>query len=141
MEFVLPSACLAPPPHVHPSQVESYEVIEGSLDVVIDGRWVTLGPGESASVPVGASHTFRNSSGLPIRVRNWHRPAVGFEDFIEEMCVNMKEAGVQSKYDPRTLIYMSMAMMDYPSTLRPSRKRELLPMKLMARVGRLLRMG
>ncbi len=141
MEFVLPSDCLPPPPHVHPSQVESYEVIEGSLDVVIEGEWVTLGPGESASVPVGASHTFRNSSGELVRVRNWHRPAMKFEDFIEEMCVNMEKAGIRTKYDPRTLIYMSMAMMDHPETLRPSRKRELLPMRLMARVGRLLRMG
>lgn len=141
MEFVLPSDCLPPPPHVHPSQVESYTVIEGSLDVVVDDEWVTLGPGESASVPVGSSHTFRNSSGGLVRVRNWHRPAMRFEDFIEEMCGNMDRAGIRSKYDPRTLIYMSMAMMDYPETLRPSRKRESVPMKVMAKVGRLFRMG
>ena len=55
--------------------------------------------------------------------------------------VNMETAGVRSKYDPRTLVYMSMAMMDYPETLRPSRKRELMPMRLMARAGRFLRMG
>jgi hypothetical protein len=31
MEFVLPRGCLPPPPHIHPQQVEEYEVLEGSL--------------------------------------------------------------------------------------------------------------
>jgi len=32
MEWHLPADCLPPPPHIHPSQVEEYEVLEGSLD-------------------------------------------------------------------------------------------------------------
>src|SRR6478752_705378 len=72
MEFVLPAGCVPPPPHVHRHQVESYEVLEGALDVVVEGEWRTLGPGESVSVPVGALHTFRNRSGATVRVRNWH---------------------------------------------------------------------
>lgn len=70
MEFVLPAGCLPPPPHIHPYQVESYKVLEGSLDVIVDGTWSTLQPGDSASVPIGASHTFRNASGDLIRVQN-----------------------------------------------------------------------
>ena len=62
MEFVLPAGCVPPPPHVHPQQVEEYEVLEGRFDVLVDGTWSTLGPGERASVPVGALHTFRNRS-------------------------------------------------------------------------------
>jgi hypothetical protein len=27
MEFVLPAGCVPPPPHVHPHQVEDYEVL------------------------------------------------------------------------------------------------------------------
>ena len=37
MEFVLRPGCVPPPPHVHPQQVEEYEVLEGELDVVVDG--------------------------------------------------------------------------------------------------------
>jgi quercetin dioxygenase-like cupin family protein len=55
VEFVLQSGCVPPPPHVHPHQVEEYEVIEGSLEVGVDGTLRTLGPGKSASVPQGAS--------------------------------------------------------------------------------------
>lgn len=140
MEFVLPADCMPPPPHVHPSQVEEYEVIEGSFDVVVDGRWVTLGPGESASVPIGALHTFRNSSGSVVRVRNWHRPALRFEEFIERTCTSLRVAGIRSKRDPRVLMILSRTMLAYPDTLVPGRRRELLPMKAMAGLGRLLRL-
>ena len=141
MEFVLPPGCVPPPPHIHPHQVESYKVLEGSIDILIDRDWQTLGPGESASVPIGVSHTFRNSSENVVRVQNWHEPAMRFEEFIETMSVNMAKAGVKRKRDPRVLIYMSMGMIEFKETLTPSRKRELLPMKLMAAVGRLLKMG
>ena len=62
MEFVLPSGCVPPPPHVHPPQIEEYEVLVGNFDVVVKGVWRTLGPGEEVSVPVGALHTSRNRS-------------------------------------------------------------------------------
>jgi len=64
--------------------VEEYLVLEGSFEVTVDGHWRTLGAGDSASVPQGALHTFRNRSGAPVRVRNWHRPAMRFEEFIEQ---------------------------------------------------------
>ena len=51
MEFVLPGGCVAPPPHVHRHQVEQYEVIEGRFEVLLEGAWQSLGPGETASVP------------------------------------------------------------------------------------------
>jgi quercetin dioxygenase-like cupin family protein len=138
MEFVLPPGCVPPPPHVHRSQVEEYEVLEGQFDVVVDGAWRTLGPGESASVPVGALHTFRNRSGEVVRVRNWHRPALRFESFIERTCTTLNAAGITRKRDPRVPLYLSMIMLDFEETLAPGRRRERLPMQVMARLGRLL---
>ena len=140
MEFVLPPGCVPPPPHVHPRQIEAYEVIEGSFDVTVDGGWQTLGPGESASVPVGALHTFRNRSGSVVRVRNWHRPAVRFEDFIERMAATLRSAGVTSRRDPRLYMCLSMVMLDFPETLVPARRRDRVPMHALAGVGRLLRL-
>jgi quercetin dioxygenase-like cupin family protein len=58
MEFVLPSGCVPPPPHIHPRQEEEYEVLEGRFDVVVDGEWRALARGESPTVPIGALHTF-----------------------------------------------------------------------------------
>jgi mannose-6-phosphate isomerase-like protein (cupin superfamily) len=138
MQFVLPCGCVPPPPHVHPAQVEEYEVLEGALDVVVDGEWRTLGPGQSVSVPVGALHTFRNRSGRMVRVRNWHRPAMRFEDFIESTCHTLRAAGITRPRDPRALLYLSMVMLDFEDTLAPGRLRERLPMRMMARIARML---
>lgn len=82
MEFTLPLDAFAPPPHRHPTQEESYEVLEGAFEVMIDGVWQRLATGESATVPVNANHTFR-LAGEPVRVRNFHRAGGRFDEFIE----------------------------------------------------------
>ena len=138
MEFVLPAGCVPPPPHIHRSQVEEYEVLEGIFEVVVDGEWRTLGPGDGAAVPVGALHTFRNRSGGTVRVRNRHLPALRFEDFIERMSTTLRSAGVTRKRDPRVPLYVSAIMLDFDETLAPGRRRERLPMRALARLGRLL---
>ena len=138
MEFVLPSGCVPPPPHIHPRQVEEYEALEGRLEVVVDGAWRTLAPGESATVPIGALHTFRNRSGGVVRVRNSHRPAMRFEDFIERTCRILQAAGVRRKRDPRVYLYLSMVMLEFDDTLVPGRRRERVPMEALALIARLL---
>jgi mannose-6-phosphate isomerase-like protein (cupin superfamily) len=138
MEFVLPPGCVPPPPHVHPRQVEDYEVLAGRFDVVVDGRWRTLAPGELASVPVGALHTFKNRSGETVRVRNRHRPAMRFEEFIERTCRTLQAAGVKRKRDPRVALYLSMVMLDFGDTLVPGRARERVPMQALAYLARML---
>jgi mannose-6-phosphate isomerase-like protein (cupin superfamily) len=138
MEFVLPSGCVPPPPHVHPHQVEEYEVLEGSLEVVIDGVWRTLRPGEAASVPQGALHTFRNRSGKLVRVRNWHRPAMRFEEFIEATSQALRTAGIKRKRDPRIYICLSNVMFQFDDTLVPGRRRERIPMRALAALGDLV---
>lgn len=140
MEFVLPVGCVAPPPHVHPQQLEEYEVLAGSFEVMVNEQWSALSPGEKASVPVGALHTFRNSSDAEVRVRNWHRPAMQFEDFIERVSANLRAAGVKGGRDPRIPMIVSAAMFRYPTTLAPGRRREMVPMRVMAGIGRLLRL-
>jgi quercetin dioxygenase-like cupin family protein len=139
MEFVLPPGSVSPPLHVHPGQVERFEVIEGSFDLVVDGSWHTLGTGESASVPIGVAHTFKNRSDEVVRVRNWHEPALRFEDYIERNHVTLRRAGVKSGRDPRVPIYLSMIIFEFEETLRPARRRERIPMRALAGLGRLLR--
>jgi mannose-6-phosphate isomerase-like protein (cupin superfamily) len=136
MDFILPSHCVPPPPHVHREQVEEYEVLEGALDVVIDGAWTTLGPGDRARVPVGAVHTFANRSGATVRVRNWHRPAKRFEAFIAQTSGTLAAHGVTRRRDPRVFLLLSQVMLEYDETLAPARRREALPMRAMAAVAR-----
>ncbi|HEX2097332.1 MAG TPA: cupin domain-containing protein [Solirubrobacterales bacterium] len=138
-EFVLPPGCVSPPPHIHAELTEEYEVLEGNFDVMVDGSWTTLAPGQSASVSPGALHTFRNRSGETVRVRNVHRPPGRFEDYIEQICRVTRAAGIKRPRDPRIPIYLSMITLEYPETLAPGRGQERLLLGGLARLGRLLR--
>jgi mannose-6-phosphate isomerase-like protein (cupin superfamily) len=140
MEFTLPPGSVAPPPHVHHTLTEEYEVIEGPFDVMSAGEWTTLAPGDSASIPPETLHTFKNRSGATVRVRNIHRPAARFADYIEHISRLTRARGVTSAKDPRVPIYLSMLMLEYPETLAPGRARERVGVNALAGLGRLLRM-
>jgi mannose-6-phosphate isomerase-like protein (cupin superfamily) len=138
-EWIFPAGVFAPPPHLHPSQVEDYEVLEGEFDVLVGDRWQTLRAGESASVPVGVNHTFRRPK-APVRVRNFHRPALGFEDFIETTCAALTAAGVKRLADPRVPIYLAQTWRAHPETLHATRARDRVGMAAADAIGRALRM-
>lgn len=138
MEFVLPPTAVSPPPHVHAELTEEYEVLEGSFDVMVNGTWTTLEPGQSAAVPPGALHTFKNRSGETVRVRNVHRPPARFEDYIETIYRVTRAAGIKRPRDPRVPLYLSMITLEYPETLAPGRAQERLLLGALARLGRLL---
>jgi quercetin dioxygenase-like cupin family protein len=141
MVFHLPPGSVAPPPHTHPGLVESYEVLEGELDVMVDGDWRTLGPGDSASVPSDTDHTFKNRSGALVKARNVHRPPARFEDYIAHISHLLDARGIHSGKDPRVPIYLSMVMLEYPDTLVASRTPHRIGMRALAGLGRLLRMN
>ena len=86
-------------------------------------------------------HTFRNRSGAPVRVRNIHRPAERFEDYIEHIYELMRARNIKSARDPRVPVYLSMLMLEYPETLAPGRLRERVALKGLAALGRLLRLN
>src|SRR4051794_2772482 len=76
-------------PHVHDTQAERHEVIEGSMRLTIDGRRHVLGPGDVMEVPVGATHRQQPGPESHGRVRVQLRPAgqtAGFLRRLQEMC-------------------------------------------------------
>ncbi len=141
MELTLPAGSIAPPPHVHAELSEDYEILEGTLELMVGGDWRTLSPKDSASVPPGVVHTFRNRSGADVRVRNFHRPAARFEDYIEHIYTLTSARGIKGAKDPRIPIYLAMLMLEYPETLAPGRRRERLPIHALAGLGRLFRLN
>jgi mannose-6-phosphate isomerase-like protein (cupin superfamily) len=82
--FVRPSGFVAKP-HVHPSQTELFEILEGSVTFKIDGQELHAAPGDRVLIPAGRKHQFRNSSEEEARFRCEVRPALGFESLIETM--------------------------------------------------------
>jgi mannose-6-phosphate isomerase-like protein (cupin superfamily) len=120
MDWKLPPGAFAPPPHRHPSQVEEYEVLEGQLEVMIDGKWRTLATGQGVAVPVNATHTFRVPSGQTVRVRNFHRPGSRFDSFIEEQYRFATSERFKGLKHPSTALMMSKVWHEHSDLLVPS---------------------
>ena len=141
MEFILPPGAFAPPPHRHPAQVEEYEVLEGTFDVMVDGEWRTLRPGEAASVPVNTDHTFRVGGDDTVRVRNVHRPGGRFDEFIETQYRFVSSDRYKGLRRPSTAIVMAMAWRDHSDLLVLSSTPLRWTFAALARVGDLLGYG
>jgi len=57
-----------PPAHVHP-ETETFETVEGSLTVKVDGETRRLAAGESVTVESGVEHAFRNDTDETVAFR------------------------------------------------------------------------
>ena len=57
---------IGPPAHVHPHQVETFEVESGDLTVQIGEETLVLSDDESISIPPETSHGFENRSDAPV---------------------------------------------------------------------------
>ena len=119
MEWTLPASAFAPPPHRHPAQTESYEILEGALEVMIDGDWQRLETGDSATVPVGANHTFR-LVGEEVRVRNFHRPGTHFDSFIASQHRFVTSPRYRGLKRPATAFAMAAAWHEHRDLLVPT---------------------
>jgi mannose-6-phosphate isomerase-like protein (cupin superfamily) len=108
-----------PPVHVHPAAEESYEVVEGALDVFVDGNWRTATTGEKVTVPAGVPHTLRNASDHPTRIVNVHRPALRFEPFFRELQGLILRGKIKRlpPKEPRSAIYAAMLFGKYPQEI------------------------
>ena len=128
-----------PPVHVHPHQEESYEVLNGVLDVFVDGRWCALGPGESVTVPAGTPHTIRNLHAQELRAVNVHAPALDFPRYMAQLHALVHAGKVRAlpPKDPRSAIYLSMLFTEHARTLVSVKPPQRL-MRMLAFVGRRL---
>jgi mannose-6-phosphate isomerase-like protein (cupin superfamily) len=109
-----------PPPHVHPNSEESFEVVEGALDVFRDAEWITVRPGESATVPPGTPHTLRNATDEPVKMITRIRPAGRSEEFFRHMHELIREGKLKRlpPKEPRSAIYAAMLFSRYPDEIR-----------------------
>jgi quercetin dioxygenase-like cupin family protein len=69
-----------PPAHLHPKQVERFEILEGSMRTIIDGEERLYKAGESFEVPVGILHQMAAEG--PTRMRWEVRPALRTAEFF-----------------------------------------------------------
>lgn len=70
-----------PPPHYHSNEDETFYVLEGRVGFLVNGEWHEVGPGDSAFMPRGVVHTFKNVGDRPCRMLITTTPS-GFEKFF-----------------------------------------------------------
>jgi mannose-6-phosphate isomerase-like protein (cupin superfamily) len=112
-----------PPVHVHPNAEESFEVVEGVLDVFMDGAWSSVQAGMTETVPPGVPHTLRNASDQPVRAVTRIRPAGRSEAFFRDMHRLIHEGKIKRlpPKEPRSAIYAAMLFGEYPDEIRTTK--------------------
>jgi quercetin dioxygenase-like cupin family protein len=84
-EFVLKGLFDGPQEHDHDDQIDSFYVLEGELDLTLEGSVHIGGPHTLASIPRGVRHTFGHSRAGTARLLNIHAPDGGFADFLRRV--------------------------------------------------------
>lgn len=81
MEALVPPGG-GPPPHIHTREDETFYLIEGTIEFLLDDERVMAGPGDFVSVPRGTVHRFKNIGSDTARMILTFTPA-GMEKFFE----------------------------------------------------------
>lgn len=63
------------PPHIHPEQDKSIYVLDGRLDLDLDGRQFAAAAGDLIRVPMGQAHGIFNKSEQTVTCVFWVTPA------------------------------------------------------------------
>jgi mannose-6-phosphate isomerase-like protein (cupin superfamily) len=92
------------PEHMHPRQEEHWSVIEGEIEIKLDGTWRTLRP-EDGAVVVGPNHwhALRNQSGAVAHARCEVMPALGLEDFLTDSAAAARQGLFMKGGIPKSL--------------------------------------
>jgi quercetin dioxygenase-like cupin family protein len=63
------------PPHIHPTQDEFIWVLDGTIDLILDGQKHQAKPGDLVRMPMGIPHGYFNNGTTPARAVFWVTPA------------------------------------------------------------------
>lgn len=91
------------PWHIHSDEDESFYVIEGGIEVVVEDRTVTLAAGDYAFGPRGIAHGFRVLGSGPARILLMTTGGA-FAEFIREASDPAETAPVSAEPDIPRLI-------------------------------------
>jgi quercetin dioxygenase-like cupin family protein len=88
-------------PHIHKQHVDSFYVLEGELEVMVDGETVRARTGDLVHAPPNVVHAFRNSSDGRLRFLNTHAPGMRFDEYIRRMDAGEKpDPAVYDQFPP-----------------------------------------
>lgn len=73
------------PAHFHPDQEETFTVLSGAVETVVEGEPRTLRKGDVLVIPAGTPHVFGGHATEPGTVRWETRPGLRTREFFERM--------------------------------------------------------
>ena len=88
------------PPHIHPTQDEFVYMLEGRLDLILDGEEDFAEPGDLIRLPRGIPHGLFSNGPTPVKCLFWVTPTRRLYDLFWQLN-NMGEA------DPAEVVAMS----------------------------------
>jgi mannose-6-phosphate isomerase-like protein (cupin superfamily) len=126
-----------PPMHLHPSQQETYDVLEGEAEFILGGKTLTVKQGDKVEIPANTPHTFKNVGNGWLRMQDTHLPALTFEEMMRELHGLVHSGKVKGFNDFQSLVYLSMLWVKHDK-LQRSVEPPFFVMRGMSAVGKLL---
>jgi quercetin dioxygenase-like cupin family protein len=111
MEALVPPGG-GPPPHVHTREDETFYLLEGEIEFLLDDELVVAGAGDFVNVPRGTVHRFLNTGTGTARMILTFTPAGierWFEETLEAAPSDADEADVPDNLDEVVARYVAAA--------------------------------
>ena len=80
-----------PPPHIHHDQAETFYIVEGQMEIMVDGEVRQTNAGDFVHVSKGSPHSFINRSQTPTKLIATFVPAGNVERFFREAMEETKD--------------------------------------------------
>jgi mannose-6-phosphate isomerase-like protein (cupin superfamily) len=85
---------IGPGRHIHHEQDETFLFLEGTFDVEIDGQLFRINKGDTAFVPRGSVHAWKNVGKTKGRLRYIFSPALNIEEMFRDLEKANKKGGI-----------------------------------------------
>ena len=126
-----------PPIHVHVEQDETFRVLQGTLEVYKQDKWIQLSEGEEIFIPKNTPHSFRSRSSADCYYEYVITPKGGFTDMLRTFERLSQADKIRSNKDLRSLMYMAMVFKQYEHEVQSTTPPQFV-MTALAGVGKLL---
>ncbi|HEY3863966.1 MAG TPA: cupin domain-containing protein [Verrucomicrobiae bacterium] len=103
------------PPHTHHREDETFQILEGEYEFVIDGKTLSAPKGTTIFAPRGLTHAYRYLGKTPGRLLCCITPS-GFEGFFEEIGALTQQ---EQQDIPRVIEIGKKYGLDFPSPGQP----------------------
>jgi quercetin dioxygenase-like cupin family protein len=84
LEFELDGPFTGPDVHTHDDHTDSFYVLEGEVELTVEGTTFSAAPGAFVAAPPGVEHTFGKAGSGGARILDIHAPDAGFVEYLRE---------------------------------------------------------